>query len=91
MNMNNSGADFGEGFGVGLLSVLAGATFFLFGFILGEGTGKAEGEKRTALITVQALNKIKQQLPKDTKITNPFTEQQLKTLSFDTQDILKLF
>ena len=91
MSMNNSGADLGEGFGVGVLSVLAVATFFLFGFILGVVTGKVEGEKKTALITVQALNKIKQQLPKDTKITNPFTEQQLKTLSFDAQDILKLF
>ena len=91
MSMNNSGADFGQGFGAGLLCVLAGATFFLFGFLLGNQNGRVEGEKRTALITVQALNKIKQQLPKDTKITNPFTEQQLKTLSFDAQDILKLF
>lgn len=91
MNMNNSGADFAEGFGAGLLSVLAGATVFLFGFFLGNQSGVVEGEKRTALITVQALNKIKQQLLKDTKITNPFTEQQLNTLSFDAKDILKLF
>jgi hypothetical protein len=63
----------------------------MFGFLVGEERGKVEGEKKTALITVQALNKIKQQLPKDTKITNPFTEQQLNTLSYSAQDILKLF
>jgi hypothetical protein len=89
--MNNSGADFGFGMGAGITTCLGAAIIFMFGFLVGEEKGKVEGEKKTALITVQALNKIKQQLPKDTKITNPFTEQQLNTLSYSAQDILKLF
>lgn len=89
--MNDSGADFGLGVTMGVVITLGVSVTFLFGFMVGEQNGKVEGEKQTALITVQALNKIKQQLPKDTKITNPFTAQQLNTLSYSTQDILKLF
>jgi hypothetical protein len=89
--MDNSGADFGVGLGAGIITCLGAATVFTFGFVVGNENGKAEGERQTALITVQALNKIKQQLPKDTNITNPFTTQQLNTLSYGAQNILKLF
>jgi hypothetical protein len=85
--MNDSGADFGVGMGAGITICLGAALMFTFGFVVGEQNGKVEGEKQTALITVQALNKIKQH----TKITNPFTAQQLNTLSYSAQDILKLF
>jgi len=89
--MNDSGADFSVGMGAGIISCLGAALIFTVGFVVGEENGKVEGEKKTALITVQALNKMKQQLPKDTKITNPLTAQQLNTLSYSAQDILKLF
>ena len=86
--MNNSDSDIGylalvSAFGVGLVFVSA------FGF--GYNSGEVEGEKNTAIITVQALNKIKQQIPKGTKISNPFTQEQLDTLGYDAQNILKLY
>ena len=89
--MNDSGADFSVGMSAGIITCLGAALMFTFGFVVGTENGKVEGEKQTALITVQALNKIKQQLPKDTNITNPFTTQQLNTLSYGAQNILKLF
>ena len=89
--MNDSGADFNLGMSAGIIACLGAALMFTFGFVVGEQNGKVEGEKQTALITVRALNKMKQQLPKDTKITNPFTAQQLNTLSYGAQNILKLF
>lgn len=89
--MNNSDSDVGFSFGMGIITVLLISIVFLFGFSVGSESGKAEGEKKTALITIQALNKIKQQLPKDTKISNPFTQQQLESLSYDAQEILNLF
>ncbi len=80
--MDNSGSDFGVGLDAGIITCLGVAIVFAFGFYVGMEKGKVEGEKQTALITVQALNKMKQQLPKDTKVTNPFTTQQLNTLSY---------
>jgi hypothetical protein len=88
--MNND-VEFGIGIGVGIVSTLTLALMFLFGFVVGEGVGIVKGEEKTALITVQAFNKIKQQLPKDTKINNPFTSQQLDSLSNSAQKILNLF
>jgi hypothetical protein len=87
--MNDSN-DFSLGFGIGFLFLCGILSICGMAFTLGSTFGKAHGEKKTALITVQALNKIKQQLPKDTKISNPFTKEQLDTLSHDAQDILKL-
>ena len=88
--MNND-VEFGNGIGVGIVITLTIALMFLFGFAAGEQSGITKGEEKTALITVQAFNKIKQQLPKDTKIDNPFTSQELDTLSYKAQKILKLF
>ena len=88
--MNND-AEFGTGLGVGVLMTLVIALIFTCGYGLGEQSGITKGEEKTALITVQAFNKIKQQLPKDTKINNPFTSQQLDSLSNSAQKILNLF
>ena len=88
--MNND-AEFGTGLGVGVVITLTIAFIFICGYAVGEGVGIVKGEEKTALITVQALNKIKQQLPKDTKINNPFTSQQLDNLSYSAQKILNLF
>ena len=88
--MNND-AEFGTGLGVGVVITFTIAIIFICGFFVGEGVGITKGEEKTALITVQAFNKIKQQLPKDTKINNPFTSQQLDSLSNSAQKILNLF
>ena len=88
--MNND-VEFGTGIGVGIVITLTIALMFFFGFVVGEKSGITKGEEKTALITVQAFNKIKQQLPKDTKINNPFTSQQLDSLSDSAQKILNLF
>jgi hypothetical protein len=83
--MNNSDSD------IGYLTIIATLCVGLvFAFGLGHESGVVKGEKNTAIITVQALNKIKQELPKGTKISNPFTQEQLDTLGYDAQDILKL-
>lgn len=88
--MNND-AEFGIGFGMGTVITLTIALIFICGYVVGEQSGITKGEEKTALITVQAFNKIKQQLPKDTKINNPFTSQQLDSLSNSAQKILNLF
>lgn len=87
----NDNFEFGNGFGVGTVITLAIALIFMCGYVVGEQSGITKGEEKTALITAQALNKIKQQLPKDTKIDNPFTSQELDTLSYKAQKILNLF
>ena len=87
----NDDDEFGNGIGVGIVITLTIALMFLFGFAAGQESGITKGEEKTALITVQAFNKIKQQLSKDTEINNPFTSQQLDSLSDSAQKILNLF
>jgi len=88
--MNNSDSDINAAVCVTFISVAFAPLFFGLGFVFGNTSGEVKGEKNTAIITVQALNKIKQQIPKGTKISNPFTQEQLDTLGYDAQDILKL-
>jgi len=88
--MNNSDSDINAAVCVTFAFVFPAALVFWLGFAFGNTSGELEGEKNTAIITVQALNKIKQQIPKGTKISNPFTQEQLDTLGYDAQDILKL-
>jgi hypothetical protein len=83
--------DFGVDFTSGMLFIFCLVLVFVVGFFIGQDVGISKGEEKTALITVQSLNKIKQQLPKDTKIDNPFTSQELDTLSYKAQKILNLF
>ncbi len=73
-----------------LLIVFLGFVFGL-GFIVGGVTGEFAGQRETAIITVNGLNRIKEQLPTGTKITNPFGDEDLKSLSYDAQKILRLF
>lgn len=80
-----------DSFGAGVLVVFFGACIFTFGFIIGQVFGEIEGEKETAIITINGLNRIKEQLPPGTKITNPFTDDELKSLSYDAEKILRLF
>jgi hypothetical protein len=84
--MNNDDSFVGGAF----LVVFLGLVFF-FGFTLGGVLGASVGEKNTAIITVNGLNRIKEQLPPGTKITNPFGDEDLKSLSYDAQKILRLF
>ena len=88
---NDAEFGIGIGFGVGILITLTIFLIFMCGYDVGKQSGITEGEEKTALITVQALNKIKQKLPKDTKIDNPFTSQELDTLSYKAQKILNIF
>jgi hypothetical protein len=88
--MNNSNSDIGVGVYIASVCIFVLGLAFYFGFALGHNSGEVKGEKNTAIITVQALNKIKQQIPKGTKISNPFTQEQLDTLGYDAQNILKL-
>ncbi|RPJ58199.1 MAG: hypothetical protein EHM12_08300 [Dehalococcoidia bacterium] len=88
--MNNSDSDIGVAVSLTFVFVCFAALVFCLGFVFGNTSGEVKGEKNTAIITVQALNKIKQQIPKGTKISNPFTQEQLDTLGYDAQDILKL-
>jgi hypothetical protein len=73
-----------------LLIVFLGLVFGL-GFGLGGVVGEYVGQKETAILTVNGLNRIKEQLPTGTKITNPFGDEDLKSLSYDAQKILRLF
>jgi hypothetical protein len=73
-----------------LLIVFLGVVFGL-GFCLGGVVGESVGQKETAILTVNGLNRIKEQLPTGTKITNPFGDEDLKSLSYDAQKILRLF
>lgn len=73
-----------------LLIVFLGFVFGL-GFCLGGVVGESVGQKETAILTVNGLNRIKEQLPPGTKITNPFGDEDLKSLSYDAQKILRLF
>jgi hypothetical protein len=81
----------GDSFGAGILVVFFSVFIFGFGFILGDVFGESAGEKQTAIITVNGLNRIQEQLPPGTKITNPFTDEDLKSLDYDAQKILRLF
>lgn len=76
-----------------LVSVLLIVGVAFCGLFYGFGYSNAESrtQKDFAILTVKALNNIKKQLPKDTKLTNPFTDEDLKPLNYDTQKILKLF
>lgn len=67
------------------------AVFCLSSYGFGYSNAESRTQKDFAILTVKALNNIKKQLPKDTKVTNPFTEEDLKPLNYDTQKILKLF
>jgi hypothetical protein len=84
--MNND-----DSFGAGMLVVFLSVIIFGVGFIVGDVIGQSAGEKQTAIITVNGLNRIKEQLPPGTKITNPFTDEDLKSLDYDAQKILRLF
>jgi hypothetical protein len=88
MNDSNS---LGTAFGAGMLVVLCSVCIFAFGFTMGGGFGEFKGQKETAIITVKGLNRIKEQLPPGTKITNPFTDEDLKSLGYDAQKIYRLF
>jgi hypothetical protein len=81
---------FADGFGTAFLIVVCFAAVFTFGNILGYEIGKSTGEKNMALLTVQVINKIEKQLPQGTKIENPFTEEMVKDLGYDAQNVLKL-
>jgi hypothetical protein len=81
----------GDSFGAGMLVVFLCAFIFGFGFAIGGVFGESAGEKQTAIITVNGLNRIQEQLPPGTKITNPFTDEDLKSLDYDAQKILRLF
>lgn len=63
----------------------------ILSYVSGYSNAESRTQKDFAILTVKALNNIKKQLPKDTKLTNPFTEEDLKPLNYDTQKILKLF
>ena len=71
--------------------LIAGAVFCLISYGFGYSNAESRAQKDLAILTVKALNNIKKQLPKDTKLTNPFTDEDLKPLNYDTQKILKLF
>ena len=88
--MNNSEPDFGAGFVLGFSAFFGAVALIFVGFGIGTEFGRAEGESKMALLAVQAIKQIEKQLPENTKSTNPFTEEQLKTLSHKAQDILKL-
>jgi hypothetical protein len=84
--MNND-----ESFGLGMIVVLLSPVVFALGALMGSIGGQSIGEKETAIIAVKGLNRIKEQLPPGTKITNPFTDEDLKSLGYDAQKILRLF
>jgi hypothetical protein len=84
--MNND-----DSFTGGFLFTLFLGFVFGSGFILGGVVGESVGQKETAILTVNGLNRIKEQLPTGTKITNPFGDEDLKSLSYDAQKILRLF
>ena len=73
-----------------LLTIFLGVVFGL-GVIFGAAVGESVGQKETAILTVNGLNRIKEQLPPGTKIANPFGDEDLKSLSYDAQKILRLF
>jgi len=81
----------GNSFVGGILVVFCCVFVFSAGFAIGGVHGESAGEKNTAIITVNSLNRIQEQLPPGTKITNPFTDEDLKSLSYDAQKILRLF
>lgn len=81
----------GDSFGAGMIVVFLCAFIFGFGFIVGDVFGESAGQKETAILTVNGLNRIKEQLPTGTKIANPFGDEDLKSLSYDAQKILRLF
>jgi hypothetical protein len=84
--MNND-----DSFTGGFLFTLFLGFVFAMGFAIGGVFGESDGEKNTAIITVNGLNRIKEQLPPGTKITDPFGDEDLKSLSYDAQKILRLF
>jgi hypothetical protein len=84
--MNND-----DSFTSGVLLIVFLAVVFGLGFIFGAAVGESVGQKETAILTVNGLNRIKEQLPPGTKITNPFTDDDLKSLGYDAQKILRLF
>jgi hypothetical protein len=84
--MNND-----DSFTSGLLFTIFLGFVFGMGFIFGAAVGESVGQKETAILTVNGLNRIKEQLPPGTKITNPFGDEDLKSLSYDAQKILRLF
>jgi hypothetical protein len=88
--MNDFDSD-SDSFGAGVLVLFLGACIFTFGFIIGGAFGESVGQKETAILTVNGLNRIKEQLPPGTKIANPFGDEDLKSLGYDAQKILRLF
>jgi hypothetical protein len=84
--MNND-----DSFGAGVLLIVFLGLVFGLGFTIGGVLGASVGEKNTAIITVKGLNQIQEQLPPGTKITNPFRDEDLKSLGYDAQKILRLF
>jgi hypothetical protein len=84
--MNND-----DSFTSGLLFTIFLGFVFGMGFIFGAAVGESVGQKETAILTVNGLNRIKEQLPPGTKIANPFGDEDLKSLSYDAQKILRLF
>jgi hypothetical protein len=71
--------------------LIACATFCILSYGFGYSNAESRTQKDFAILTIKALNNVKKQLPKDTKLTNPFTDEDLKPLNYDTQKILKLF
>jgi hypothetical protein len=84
--MNND-----DSFASGMLLIVFLGVVFGLGFCLGGVVGESVGQKETAILTVNGLNRIKEQLPTGTKIANPFGDEDLKSLSYDAQKILRLF
>jgi hypothetical protein len=84
--MNNN-----DSFTAGVLLIVFLGFVFGLGFCLGGVVGESVGQKETAILTVNGLNRIKEQLPPGTKIANPFGDEDLKSLSYDAQKILRLF
>jgi hypothetical protein len=81
----------GNAFGAGMLVIIVSGLLIVLGGIFGSTLGRYYGQKETAILTVNGLNRIKEQLPTGTKITNPFGDEDLKSLSYDAQKILRLF
>ena len=80
-----------DSFANGVLIIVFLGVVFALGFTIGGVLGASVGEKNTAIITVNGLNRIQEQLPPGTKITNPFTDEDLNSLDYDAQKILRLF
>jgi len=86
----NDDPGFANGFGAAFVIIGCVAVVFALGNMIGYEIGKSTGEKNMALLTVQAINKIEKQLLQGTKIQNPFTEEVVKDLGYDAQNVLKL-